>query len=567
MSDAAAAVRELPAWPSRRMFGLALLLGIGSAVFLLSQGLQPSDDAYITFRHARNLALHGWPAWNLTGPPVLGSTSPAWLLVLGLLGAVIGPEQIEPIALATNACLSTGIVVLSFLIALDLIGRPWPALLAAALVGFNGVDVYVFSLGFEAALLVAVVLGCLYALRRDRALASLILASLAPLVRPEGLLLAPIVWGVLLRRGRLTRRGVAAFALLPLAWLIFSSAFYGSPVPHSIVAKQNFPRIYRPYADTSVDLVDRLPAIPAATARMWERRAQPVLFQGRLNPGDWSLRDRAHWWLALLGLVALGPTLLRAGDRYVYALYPIGFLLLHGWLGTLAIWYLPSFVSLATLLLYAGAACLVVRAARLSRLGPVAGGALMLGTCALFATANQYTWRSDGAEANRGLLAARDPRGETWEAWERERYTGYRAAALQLNQRGTGATALISEVGVFGYFYDGPVLDAVGLCSPEALPFYPPPRSDLLDTKGQPFTTANNIVPTRMVEELAPSYVVNSLTYLEHLVRPGTSFSRDYARIADVGRAWDRPIAIYGRRSSAYSLDSSDTSDTSDTKR
>jgi len=559
MSDAKAVARALPARPSRRVLGLAILLGAGSAVFLFSQGLQPSDDAYITFRHARNLALHGWPAWNLTGTPVLGSTSPAWLLVLGLLGAVIGPEQIEPIALAANACLSAGIVVLAFLIALDLIGRPWPALLAAALVGFNSVDVYVFSLGFEAALLVAVVLGCLYALRRDRALVALLLASLAPLVRPEGLLLTPIVVGVLLRRGRLTRRGIAAFALLPLAWLIASSVFYGSPVPHSIVAKQNFPRVYRPYADRSVDLVDRLPAIPAATARMWEQRAQPVLFQGRLSPGSWSLRDRAHWWLALLGLVALAPALLRAGDRYVYALYPIGFLLLHGWLGTLAIWYLPSFVSLATLLLYAGAACLVERAGGRVGLGPVARGTLMLGACALFAAANQYTWRGGGAETNRGLLAARDPRGATWEAWERERHAGYRAAALELNERGTGATALISEVGVFGYFYDGPVLDAVGLCSPEALSFYPPPRADLFDDEGQPFTTANNIVPTRMVEELAPGYVVNSLTYLEHLVRPGTSFSRDYDKIADVGRAWDRPIAVYGRRSSADAPEPSGT--------
>ena len=34
------------------------------------------DDAYITFRHAKNLVEAGRPAWNLTGDPVLGSTSP-----------------------------------------------------------------------------------------------------------------------------------------------------------------------------------------------------------------------------------------------------------------------------------------------------------------------------------------------------------------------------------------------------------------------------------------------------------------------------------------------------------
>jgi hypothetical protein len=240
----------------------------------------------------------------------------------------------------------------------------------------------------------------------------------------------------------------------------------------------------------------------------------------------------------------------------VYALYPIGFLLLHGWLGVLAIWYLPSFVSLATLLLFAGCARAVSRADERFSLGRGSSAALMIGAFALFGSASQYTWREDGPGAERGPFAARDARGEVWEAWERERYAGYRAAARLLNERGTREAALISEVGVFGYFYDGPVIDAVGLCSPQALPFYPPPAADLLDDRGQPFTTANNIVPSRMVEELAPAYVVNSLTYLEHLVRPGTSFSRDYDRIGDVGSAWDRPIVVYQRLPSADSADS-----------
>jgi hypothetical protein len=59
---------------------------VAAGAFLLAQGLQPCDDAYITFRHARNLVRHLRPVWNLEGPPVLGSTSPAFVFLLGGLG-------------------------------------------------------------------------------------------------------------------------------------------------------------------------------------------------------------------------------------------------------------------------------------------------------------------------------------------------------------------------------------------------------------------------------------------------------------------------------------------------
>jgi hypothetical protein len=50
-----------------------------------------------------------------------------------------------------------------------------------------------------------------------------------------------------------------------------------------------------------------------------------------------------------------------------------------------------------------------------------------------------------------------------------------------------------------------------------------------------------------MVAELDPEYVVNSLTYLENLIRPGAPFTERYEQLAQVGRAWNRPIAIYRR--------------------
>src|SRR5206468_10103522 len=123
---------------------LAAAVGLGAAAgaFLLLQHLQPCDDAYITFRHARNLARHLRPVWNLEGPPVLGSTSPAFVFLLGGLGFLFGAERVDQVALALNAVILAAATLLAYLVARDLTGRPIASLLAAALVGFSSVNVF-----------------------------------------------------------------------------------------------------------------------------------------------------------------------------------------------------------------------------------------------------------------------------------------------------------------------------------------------------------------------------------------------------------------------------------------
>jgi len=187
-----------------------------AAAFLLWQGLQPCDDAYITFRHARNLAAHLRPAWHLAGEPVMGSTAPAFVLLLGLPGFLAGGAHVEAVALGVNAVLHGVVVLLTYLVVFDLLRRSLPALLAAALVAANSINVFVFSLGFENAMLTATLLGSLWAARRGRPGIALMLASLAPLVRPEGLLVTPLVWAHVVLARRFRPAHVACFLLLPL---------------------------------------------------------------------------------------------------------------------------------------------------------------------------------------------------------------------------------------------------------------------------------------------------------------------------------------------------------------
>jgi hypothetical protein len=163
---------------------------------------------------------------------------------------------------------------------------------------------------------------------------------------------------------------------------------------------------------------------------------------------------------------------------------------------------------------------------------------------ALLLAANNYSLGR--GLAHKGMMSAADPRGELFERFEPERFNAYRRVAGMLNRRRTPpASALISEVGVFGFFYRGEVLDTVGLCTPEALAFYPPPPSDVWGDAGRPLT--DDLTPTRMVLELKPTYVVNALGYVRNLLQPGSPFLREYVLIESFGTAWGEPLLVFER--------------------
>jgi hypothetical protein len=544
-----ALVRE---FGSARALAAALALAAAAGAFLWSQGLQPCDDAYITFRHARNLARDARPAWNLSGPPVLGSTSPAWTFLLGGLGRALGVDRVDELALPANALLMALVTLAAFLVARDLTGRPSAALLAAALVGFNSVNVFILSLGFEAGLLVLVLLAGLYLVRTGRDLPAVIAASVAPLVRPEGLLLSGLVWGVLLLRRRVRPRLLAAYAIAPAAWLAFSVPYYGSPVPQSIRARRAAPSVFRPFQGGEVDLSARLLRLGPEAARLATHEAREYVFASRARAKD--APDRAvPATLALLGLPVLLVRHARRPDaRLAYLLYAPLFLLLYAWIGWIEAWYLPSFVTFAVLTLFAGCVATIDAAAALARRAPrlVVRRLSYAAAALLLASANSYAVGHERGQ--KGPLYARDPRGPMFERAERERFNAYRRVAGIMNRFSDAPRpVLISEVGVFGFFYRGDVIDTVGLCTPEALAFYPPPASDLHDETGRPYTDSDNIAPTAMILALKPAYVVNSAAYIRHLLRPDSPFQAEYAPVGRFGTAWSDELLVFERKETA----------------
>jgi hypothetical protein len=74
----------------------SLLLGI----LVLWRAPFQVDDAFITYRYAANLALHGTLAFNRGEAPVEGFSSPAWMLVLAGCALLFGKAAIPDCAIA-----------------------------------------------------------------------------------------------------------------------------------------------------------------------------------------------------------------------------------------------------------------------------------------------------------------------------------------------------------------------------------------------------------------------------------------------------------------------------------
>jgi hypothetical protein len=287
-------------------------------------------------------------------------------------------------------------------------------------------------------------------------------------------------------------------------------------------------------------------------ADLWQNQAVPLLSTGEQNVAEGEPVTPWLLYVALLPLLFFQASLLAKRDvRAVYGAYPLLFLLLYAGIGRVEAWYWPSFVIFSTLLLFTASADLVAKLVGHGALSRwKAAEILSVAVFALFLGANHYSWgEAKSGSPRRSFIAADDPRADPVPQFERERFRGYRRAAMQLNAlKDEPGSALISEVGVFGYFYEGDVIDAVGLCSPEAIRFYPPPKKDIYSHAGRRRMPANNIVPSPMITRLKPEYVVNSKLYIDHLLRPRFGLLKVYTYIGTSGTAWNYPIELYQRK-------------------
>ncbi len=230
---------------------LVLLVLTGINLFRVTQ-VMPIDDAYITYRVARNLAGGAGPLFN-PGEQVLSITTPGYALVLAAASLVSQDFMALGLVISGLAMLAIG----AFLVDLS---HPvhgsaeYPQSLSwlratVAIALTLSFRMFTDAVGMETPLYVAAILAAFSLYRTALHAKSLAgenrwllwtaaAASAAFLIRPDGILVGATVglhW--LITKRRVPWRALGLALLLSLPWLLFAWAYYGSPVPNTLAAK------------------------------------------------------------------------------------------------------------------------------------------------------------------------------------------------------------------------------------------------------------------------------------------------------------------------------------------
>jgi hypothetical protein len=513
-TSAASRSLRLAAW---LLLGLALM----HAVLVVSVApVVPEDDAYITLTYAANLAA-GHGLVYKPGQRILATTSPLYAVLLGGIARVAGVHALPAASVRLNLLWLPATALLLVLLLLRVgVRAPLPELSAAWFLTIPETLTVALG-GMEPWLFAALVLAAFLAAAQQRWATAGVLSAAATLARPEGVwvvaLVAVCCW--LSDRRRIAALAVGAGAPLA-AWTAWALTAYGTPVTQSVAAKLS------------------------SAAGWWP------MFQGLAERiSRWLLGSGSTGWVAVIGLVlsivlaVCAVVKPRPGVPALARLMPLLFFLVGlelvlgnpGWYP----WYGGIVLIPWLLALVLGLDATVAMAGRLTdklRLGVsgLVGGLALIGLVG-------------------SALAVRLPHwpGSAYGAYTpyRLRILSYGRAAAWLNSNAAPSSSVMAaEIGMVGFEYrQGPVLDAAGLVTKEALDCRPP--------FGPDNPTGGAIAP-ELVRRTQPDFVV-TLPMFGLLLQKDQGFLTEYRLAA----AFDVPQGRYpAYRVLIYSRAPSDTS-------
>lgn len=267
------------------------------------------DDPFITYRYAANLA-HGMGFTYNPGERILSTTTPLFALLLTIPAAIF-----RDLPRAANL-IGAASIALGGLLLWDL-GRTLnkPIAAWAGLLLYPTFFFLAMTIGSETPLYLAFCLGALAAFAREKYALSAAACALALLARPDGALLPAILalaYLPNLRQRSIPWRAVLVFLAIAIPWYLFSWAYFGSPIPATLAAKQEQAR-----------LANSVTFTPGFLNVLKWFQASPVYWIEALlalGGASWmAIKDR-RWWPFLVwpGLYFLAYHLLQVSTYYWY---------------------------------------------------------------------------------------------------------------------------------------------------------------------------------------------------------------------------------------------------------
>jgi hypothetical protein len=286
------------------------------------------------------------------------------------------------------------------------------------------------------------------------------------------------------------------FSVPLIAWGFIGYQFYGSPLPQSVSAKT---------------VAYNLPS-DAALIRLLQHYATP--FQGNLFFGRYYI---AFGLLFFPALVILGwrQVLRKNGYLWPLAIYPLAYFLTFSIANPLIFrWYLVPPLPLYILGITLGLATLSQGLKRPSIL-------IVFSLIFTLSTLNAWTLRMDHGPARPAPEMAYIKLEEL-----------YIQAVSDLKPIiGEGETIAAGDIGAVGYYSQAPILDLVGLISPQTSEYFPLSEDQYV---------INYAIPAQLVLDFKPDYLIMLEVYGRHTLLQDPTFQRTYALYKEY------PTTIYG---------------------
>ncbi|GAB4343352.1 MAG: hypothetical protein Kow0099_21680 [Candidatus Abyssubacteria bacterium] len=414
----------------------------------------PYDDSFITFRYVSNFFSGNGLVYN-AGERVFGSTTPLYVAWLIFLKTLLRDVEIPLLAIRGNIVFLLATAAGCVLLVRTLLGSVAAGALAGGLVLLR-LDMLRVSLGGnETFLFCALVVFSFYFLFSGRYILAGALAGLSIMARPEGVFCALLVGLVWMLGDRKRPIPFIASVVLPgVVWTVCATAYYGTPIYHSLIAKSR-PLYPLPPGHALHRIVEKMSAGTAG------------FFGGKV-------------WLGALALVAAaGFALRKSSERKSWFVIPLflGLIVLfYGVSNPLFFdWYFPIVFIGWYLFLMVGVASLAgtVLEGICGRHG-MAGWRVPVRTVSLaapvliLAAGTVSLWHASGL--SHPPLRFPNPRNQF-------RVETYRDVANYLNRVGAPTDTIASpEIGALGFYSRNHLYDACGLVTPEAIPFLPAPH-------------------------------------------------------------------------------------------
>lgn len=451
----------------------ALLWGLPPVVVILAglqHGTQFIDDAYITFRYAENLAIGHGLVFN-QGEDVLGTTTPLYAFLL----AALKSTGISVLLSARWLGLFSMAGVTMILQSLATRSTNLPVAFAMAIcVALHPDTAFMANSGMETATSVLLVLTSLLLSLQGKPFLAGTVGGAALLMRPDGVLVVALIAGLqAFRDPRKLWRLLLAATIVVTPWLLYATMIYGSPLPHSIQAKQLV------HAASVSHIL--LSLVRSLTLNL----PLALLFGFGVFGAVLACIRRSELSLFALWMAAYGASLCASGIApqfpwYVTPLSPLLVLLAVYGVDQIADWPKQRRNKKG-------------EAHQWLRRG-IAPGLVLLLAALCITDANWRGFRTDTEGREEAYLKIGN--------WLRPRSV-------------PGDVVLVGEVGVLSYLLlEQKVIDSSGINSPEVLRFRKEELDELRSSTNMPSPEGTWRWVTRVIEETRPRYIVTKYPWL-----------------------------------------------------